>query len=102
MSKQYLLPEVSNRDTVMKHLAKGVFVLGRDAKKLEDDVFNSHDTDFGKLAEDIVAVLWPSTTAAGVDGPFGLEGWKIPFHAERLEIATGIYNELDLYNKMCG
>lgn len=89
MGKKGVLPEISDRSTSVKHLDKGVLVLGELADRLEDDIFACHDTNFAKLASTVVAMVWPSTTAAAVDGPLGLEGWRTPFHAERLRIATG-------------
>jgi hypothetical protein len=70
------------------HLQKGLIVLAPAALDLEMKLV-SEKFRLGDVINEIIGVIWPSTTASTYVTFPGIDAWRSPFHQIRLNIAAG-------------
>lgn len=68
------------------HLGRGLFVNGVDAARLHDELC-AGETQIGHVAKEIIAMIWPSSTALTFFAPGAMACAKSPFHTGRMDLA---------------
>lgn len=74
-----------------RHLGRGIVVNAADAACLEAQTMAEESTSMEDLCLQIVAMIWPSTTALTYRTPCGIGAKHSGFHTGRIEIASRKY-----------